>query len=143
MSATDTTSGTTRSTSGLGGLIGTGLVAALVAAAATTLAAALARAIGIDLEVPDGGEQIPLSGIAFVTGVLSGVGVVLAVALGRWSARPAERFVRTTVVLTAVSLVPPFLVGAGLATAFTLAGLHLLAAVAVIPALARSLSPSR
>ena len=74
-----------------------------------------------------------------MTGFFSLVGVVLAAALLRWSARPAERFVRTTVALTAVSLVPPVLSGAGAATVVTLVALHLVAAAVMVPALARSL----
>ncbi|MEU8390408.1 DUF6069 family protein [Micromonospora sp. NPDC048842] len=60
------------------GLAGTGLTATLVAVVSTTLAAALARAAGIDFEIPDGGETIPLSGFAVVTGFFSVVGVVIA-----------------------------------------------------------------
>jgi hypothetical protein len=123
----------------LGGLAGTGLVAALAAMVATTLAAALARAVGVDFEVPDGGETIPLAGFAVVTGVLSVVGIVLAVALVRWSARPATRFVGTAGSLTAISLVPPLLSGATTATTTALLGLHLVAATVMIPTLARSL----
>ncbi|WP_209021733.1 DUF6069 family protein [Nocardioides sp. 503] len=124
-------------------LVGPGLVAALAAMALTTLVAATARAAGVELEIPDEGEEVPLSGIAFMTGFFSAVGLVLALALRRWSARPAAWFVRTTVALTAVSLVPPFLVDAAAATAATLAGLHLVAAVVVVPALARRLSGRR
>ncbi|MEV1085146.1 DUF6069 family protein [Streptomyces sp. NPDC050211] len=51
--------------------------------AATTLAAALAQAVGVDCEVPEGGETIPLSGFAVVTGFFSVVGIVIAVALLR------------------------------------------------------------
>jgi hypothetical protein len=123
----------------LRGLVGTGLVATLAAMTATTVSAALFRATGVDFEIPEGGEVIPLSGIAFVTGVFSAVGVVIAVALLRWSARPAERFVRTTVSLTAISLVPPFLVGAAPTTIAALVGLHLVAATVMIPTLARAL----
>jgi hypothetical protein len=106
--------------------------------AATALVAAVARPAGVELEV-DGGEAIPLSGITVVTGFFSVVGVALAVVLLRWSARPAEWFVRTTVVLTAISLVPPVLVTAGTAAAITLVGLHLVAAGVVVPVLAREL----
>ena len=120
-------------------IAGTGFVATLAAMMATTLAAALARAVGVDFEVPDGGETIPLSGVAVVTGFFSVVGVVIAAALGRWSARPAGRFVQTTVSLTAISLVPPFLSGANTATITALLGLHLVAATVMIPTLARSL----
>jgi hypothetical protein len=123
----------------LRGLAITGLVATLVAMAATTLAAALAQAVGVDLEVDDGGENIPLSGIAVMTGFFSIVGVVIAVALLHWSARPAERFVWTAVALTAISLVPPLLAAANSAATFALIGLHLVAATVMIPPLARSL----
>lgn len=121
------------------GLAGTGLIATLAAMVTTTLAAALARAAGVDFEIPDGGETIPVSGIAVVTGFFSVVGVVIAVALLRWSARPADRFVWTAVALTALSLVPPLISGANSATITALLGLHLVAAAVMIPALARSL----
>ena len=74
-----------------------------------------------------------------MTGFFSVVGVVMAAALLRWSARPAERFVRTAVSLTAISLVPPLLADADTATTAALMGLHLVAATVMIPALARSL----
>lgn len=122
-----------------GRLIGTGIIAAFVTVAVTTLAAGLAQAVGVDFEVPDGDEVIPLSGVAVVTGFFSAVGVVIAVALRRWSARPAERFVWTAGGLTAVSLVPPFLAEANSATTITLVALHLIAAAVMIPSLARSL----
>jgi len=134
--AFDTRRTTTR---GLGRLVGTGLLGTVGAMAATAAGAALARVAGVDFEVPDGGETIPVSGVAFVTGVFSLVGVGLALALARWSARPAERFVASTVALTAVSLVPPFVVGASLRTSLALVALHLVAAAVVIPALARGL----
>jgi len=121
------------------GLAGTGFIATVAAMVATVLAAALAQAVGVDFEVPDGGETIPLSGFAVVTGFFSVVGVVIAAALLRWSARPAERFVRTAVTLTAISLVPPLLSEANTATTTALLGLHLVPATVMIPALARSL----
>lgn len=120
-------------------VVGTGLVATLAAMAATTLVAALARAVGVDFTIADGDETIPVSGIAFMTGVFSVVGVVIAAALLRWSSRPAERFVRTAVSLTVISLVPPFLAGADPATTIALLVLHLVAAAVMIPTLARSL----
>ena len=123
----------------LRGLPVTGFIATLVAMVATTLAAALAQAVGVDFAVSDGGETIPLSGFAVVTGFFSVVGIVIAVALLHWSARPVERFVWTAVSLTAISLVPPFLAGASAATTTALLGLHLVAAAVMIPTLARSL----
>ena len=123
----------------LRGLAGLGLLATLAAMVVTTLAAALARAVGVDFELPDGGQSIPLSGFAVLTGAFSLVGVVIAVALLRWSARPARHFLWTAGSLTALSLVPPFLVGANPATVVALVGLHLVAAAVMIPALARGL----
>jgi hypothetical protein len=132
-------SGQTRYTRRLRGLAVTGFIATLVAMVATTFAAALAQAVGVDFAVPDGDETIPLSGFAVVTGFFSIVGIVIAVALLRWSARPAERFVWTAVSLTAISLVPPLISGANTAATTALLGLHLVAATVMIPTLARSL----
>ncbi len=138
MAIADSASSQTSHAHRFGGLAVTGLVATLAAMVATTLVAALARAVGVDFEV-DGGETIPLSGIAVVTGFFSVVGIVIAAALLRWSARPAERFVWAAVSLTAISLVPPLLSGASTATTAALVALHLVAATVVIPTLARSL----
>ena len=132
-------SGPTSQTHRLRGLAGTGFIAAVAAMVATVVAAALAQAGGVDFEVPDGGETIPLSGFAVVTGFFSVVGIVMAAALRRWSARPAQRFGQTAVTLTAISLVPPLLSGADTATTSALLGLHLVAATVMIPTLAWSL----
>ena len=129
----------TRHTHRLRRLAGTGLVATLAAMVATTLAAALAQAAGVDFEVGDGGQTIPLSGFAVVTGFFSVLGIVIAAACLRWSARPAERFVQMAVSLTAISVVPPLFSGANTATTSALIGLHLVAATVMIPTLARSL----
>jgi hypothetical protein len=133
--ASDRTSRTRR----LRRLAGTGCVATLAAMAATTVTAALAQAAGVDFAIPNGGESIPLSGFAVVTGFFSVVGIVIAAALLRWSARPAARFLWTAVSLTALSLVPPLASGANTATTITLLGLHLVPATVMIPTLARSL----
>jgi len=123
----------------LRGLAVTGFLATLAAMLATTLVAASARAIGVDFVVGTDGETIPLPGFAVVTGFFSVVGIVIAAARLRWSARPAERFVWTAVSLTAISLVPPLVSGADTATTTALLGLHLVAATVMIPTLARSL----
>ncbi|WP_416954892.1 DUF6069 family protein [Nocardioides sp. T5] len=124
--------------SGTRGIAAVGLGAAVAAAALNAVVATLARAAGVDLEVTDG-EVIPVSGIAFVTVVLSVVGLLIAAALARWSSRPVHWWWRTTVALTAVSLVPPFLAASDAATAVTLVVLHLLAAAVVVPTVARTL----
>jgi len=138
-SMSDTGVGAPGRTRRLRGLAGAGLIATLAAVVATTLAAALAQAAGVDFEVPDGGETIPLPGFAVVTGFFSVVGIVIAGALLRWSARPAQRFGWTAVSLTAISLVAPFLSGADIATTTALLGLHLVPAAVMIPVLTRSL----
>jgi hypothetical protein len=120
-------------------LVGIGLIATVTTMLATVLAAALAQALGVTFEVPDGGDSIPLPGFAVVTGFFSVVGIVIAAALLRWSAHPAQRFVQTAVALTAISLVPPLLSGAVAATIIALVGLHLVAAAVMIPVLAGTL----
>ncbi|GIJ72164.1 DUF6069 family protein [Virgisporangium ochraceum] len=117
-----------------------GLAAVAVAAGAATAVAAMAMAAGVDFELPDGGESIPLLGFSQLTIVFGVVGLLLALALRRWVARPARAWVRMAVALTAVSLVPPFLVGATLATECALVLVHLVAAAIVIPVVARRLA---
>jgi hypothetical protein len=132
----------TNATRRFGRLAVTGLVATLAAVLATTLAAALALAAGVDFEIPDGGEAIPLPGFAVVTAFFSLVGVAIAAAFLRWSARPAARFRWTAVTLTVVSLIPPVISGADTATVLTLIGLHLIPAAVMIPTLTRRLGPN-
>ena len=120
-------------------LAATGLLATLGAMAATTALAALAMAVGVDFEVPEGAEPIPLPGFAVVTGFFCLIGVVIAVALLRWSSRPARRFVQTTLTLVAVSLVPPVISGASGSTVASLVVLHLVAAGVLVTTLTRRL----
>lgn len=118
-----------------------GLAAAAIAAVAVTAVAALATAVGVDFELPDGGESIPLPGFTQLTFTFGVVGILVALAIRRWASRPARAWVRTAVALTALSLVPPFLVGADPATVCTLVLAHLVAAAIVIPVIARRLAP--
>jgi len=122
------------------GFIVTGLLAALAAAVGATLVGAIAGAVGVDFELPDGGESIPLMGFAQLTFIFALVGLAIASAVRRWSGHPRTTFVRVTLALTAVSLVPPFLVDANLATAVALVLIHLVAAAIFIPVLARRLT---
>lgn len=124
------------------GLLGTGLVAVLAAVVATTLTAALVQALGVDFRVSETDETIPLSGFAIVTGLFCVVGIVLAVALRRWSAHPLERFVWVAVPLAAISLVAPVLSEADAAATTALMALHLVAAAVMIPLVARGLRMS-
>jgi hypothetical protein len=119
-------------------LITGGLIAAAVAAAATSTVAAAGEFAGISLVV--GGAPIPVSGFAVLTAIFSVVGLTLALVLARWARRPRTVFVRTTIVLTALSLVPDVLADASAATKVLLMVAHLVAAAIVIPAIARRLS---
>jgi Family of unknown function (DUF6069) len=121
------------------GLIVNGLAVAVVGALGTTLLAAILGAAGVDFELPDGGESIPLTGFTVVTFGFSIVGLALAAVLNRWSRRPRPTFVRVTVSLTVLSLVPPFLQDANAGTVAGLVLLHLTAAAIVITGLARRL----
>jgi ABC-type transport system involved in multi-copper enzyme maturation permease subunit len=130
--STTTTKPSTRS------LILTGLAAAVVAAAATMAVAAGGSAAGISLDV--NGAALPVASFGMLTLVFSLVGLVLAVVLSRTVKSPRRAFVRTTVVLTVLSLVPDVMVDAEVGTKALLMLTHLVAAAIVIPAVARRLS---
>ncbi len=119
-------------------LLKTGAVAGVSASVATFAFAALAQALDASLTV--GGKAIPLVGFAQLTLIASIVGTVLAVVLSRRATRPRRTFVVTTVVLTALSIIPDVLADASTSTRLTLALSHVVAAVIVIPALASRLS---
>lgn len=126
-------------TSGIGSLIGHGVAAAVVASAATMAAAAAAgHAAGISLDMA--GQPIPVSGFGTLTVIFSLVGVALAAVLSRTARRPRHIFLRTTVVLSALSLVPDALADSAPSTKALLMFAHLVAAAIVIPALARRTS---
>lgn len=124
-------------------LLGTGLLAALVATVATTAGAALAQSLGVSFQLPGAPEPIPVAGFGVMTGIWCAVGLVVAALVKRFAAQPDRRWVQVGVALTGLSLVPPVLTGAGAATVVTLVVLHLVAAVVVIPAVARALAPER
>ncbi|MFF5216623.1 DUF6069 family protein [Micromonospora sp. NPDC000442] len=134
-----TTTNSTRTTmSAIGALIGTGVTATAAASAATMAVAAAGNAAGVSLDI--GGAPIPVTGFGVLTAVFSLLGVVIATLLSRFARRPRRTFVRTTVVLTVLSLVPDVIVDAGPATKALLMVTHLVAAAIVIPAVARRLA---
>ena len=136
MSATYTTvPGVTTTT---GSLIGAGVVATALASVTTSIVAAAGHAAGISLDV--GGAPIPIQGFAVLTAFFSLVGLVLAVVLSRVARRPRSTFIRSTVALTVLSLVPDVLADATPATQALLMLTHLVAAAIVIPAVARRLT---
>ena len=107
----------------------------VVAAAVTTALAAVAHATGVSFEVD--GELIPLLGFAQMTFLGAVLGGLILAALNRWSRAAQRRFVQTAVALTVLSCIPSVLVPDDTATTFTLVALHLLAAVIIVPVLAR------
>lgn len=115
-----------------------GLAFAAGGAVAATVIAAAADAAGVSLEIA--GEAIPLLGFAQLAFVFSVVGIALAAAFRRWSGRPARAFVRTAVVLVAVSFLPDLLASdVDAATRVTLILTHIAVAVVVIPGLSARL----
>ena len=118
-------------------LVRAGVVAGLVAASATTAVAAIARAAGVSLEAS--AEQIPVLGFGQLTLFFTAIGVLLAAVLRRRARTPQATFVKVTVVLTALSLVPDLVLSADVATKATLMATHLVAAAIVIPAVASRL----
>ncbi|NHC44375.1 hypothetical protein G9H72_03745 [Motilibacter sp. K478] len=113
------------------------LAATLVASAATMTVAATGKAAGVSLDVS--GAPIPVSGFAVLTAICSAIGLVLAAVLARWAARPRRTFVRATVALTALSLVPDLVADAAWPTRALLMLTHLVAAAVVIPTVAARL----
>lgn len=118
-------------------LIVGGLTAAAAAAVATTAIAGVGDLAGISLDID--GEPIPLAGFTLLTAVFSVLGLALALVLARVARDPRRVFVRTTVVLTALSLVPDVIVEAAVSTMLLLMLTHLVAAAIVIPVVARRL----
>ncbi|MDT4989903.1 MAG: hypothetical protein QOI74_3997 [Micromonosporaceae bacterium] len=122
----------------VGALTRTGLAAAAAASAATMTVAAAGHAAGISLNL--GGAPIPVTGFGVLTAVFSMVGLVLAVVLAYKARAPRRTFLRTTVVLTVLSLIPDVIADAGPATKVLLIATHLVAAAIVVPAVARRLA---
>ncbi len=111
-----------------------GIAAGLAAAVATTGVAVVGRAAGVSLDIA--GEAIPLYAFAQLTFLAALLGVGIA-ALCRRTTTPRRRFLQVTVALTALSFVPDVLADAAVATKALLMTTHLVAAVVVVPALAR------
>ncbi|CAM3715051.1 DUF6069 family protein [Smaragdicoccus niigatensis] len=116
-------------------------VATVGAAAATTAVAAIAHAAGISLAID--GQEIPVPGFATATLMLTVLGLVIAAGLRQWAANPRRAWVRTTVALTALSLVPDAIVNAAVETKLTLMLTHIVAAAIVIPVIAARIAHSR
>lgn len=118
-----------------------GLVAAVLASGATTLIATVAHAMGETFE--NQGAGIPPIAFTQLTLLFSLVGVGLAAILARTARRPRRAFLVTTVILTALSVVPDVTFGFAAASAAVLILAHLTAAAIVIPILAARLAVTR
>ena len=115
-----------------------GLAAGFAAAVANVAVVAVARQFDASVEIKD--EAIPLLGFAQVTLIAAIIGIGLAALFARRARRPRHTFVVTTVVLSALSMVPPAIVDADIATKLVLGLTHVVAAVIIIPAIARRLA---
>jgi len=113
--------------------VGVGLGAAAVA----TAAAAAVHAAGVPLAV--GGEMIPLAGFAQMTFIGALAGGLIAAFLRRRGIAARDRFVRTAVVLTALSCIPSVAMPPDAATKLALVVIHVIAATIIVPVLARQL----
>lgn len=113
----------------------TTVTSGLVGAAATTVAAAVFDAAGVSFEIE--GEVISLFGFAQMTFLGAIIGGLLLAGLNRWSGQARRRFVQATVALTAVSCVPSVAMPDAAGSQIALVALHVLAAVIIVPALAR------
>src|SRR3954453_1791927 len=126
MTTTTKTAAATAATTarfGFRALAVTGVAATAIASLPTVTVAAAGNAAGISLEV--NGAPIPVPGFGTLTAVFSLVGLVLAAVLSRFARPPRRTFVRTTIVLTALSLVPDAIVAAAPATKALLMLTHL------------------
>ena len=136
--ATNPTRTTTR-TSGVWTAVGAATVAA---AAATEALVALARATGNEVAIQ--GNELKFGGcaVAVLMCMVAAVGVLAAVR--RWAAAPARAWVRATVALTVLSVVPDLTVpDTATSSRIVLMTAHVLAAAIVIPAVARRLPSAR
>ncbi|MGI5131572.1 DUF6069 family protein [Pseudonocardia sp. CA-107938] len=120
-----------------GALLLGGAAATVAAAVATAAVAAAGAAAGISLAVA--GQQIPPTGFATMTVIFSVLGLVIAAALRRFARSPRTAWIRTTVALTALSLVPDVLADAATSTKLILMLTHVVAAAIVVPVVARRL----
>jgi Family of unknown function (DUF6069) len=119
-----------------------GVAAAVVASVATTVLASVASAAGVSF-ADSTGASIPIAAFAELTLVFSLIGVGIAAVMARRVRRPRLTFVRTAVVLTALSFVPDLASGFDLSSTATLMSLHTVAAAIVVPTLAGRLARTR
>jgi hypothetical protein len=104
--------------------------------------AAIASSAGVSF-ADNSGTAIPTAGFTTLTLAFSIVGVLIAAVLARTASRPRSTFVRTALVLTALSFIPDLTYGFDAGSAIVLIALHTVAAAIVVPTLARRLARTR
>ena len=114
-----------------------GIASGLGAAAANLAVSAGARQFDVSLEIRE--EAIPVFAFPQLTLIAAILGIGLAAVFARRAHRPGRTFVVTTVILTALSMVPPLLADADFATKVVLGLTHIVAAIAIIPTIASRL----
>jgi hypothetical protein len=122
-----------------------GAIAALAAAAVLYAYGTLAKALDVPMRAGEMGASHAqaITAASFAAGVVfcTVAGTILAMVLARRAAHPARAFLRTSLVLVAISLVFPLAAShTGTATRLTLALGHLIAAAIVIPIITRRLT---
>lgn len=119
-------------------------VALVAGGVATEAYSRLVRAIGGDFVFGvDGSAREAVPDFGFIGAVVTfgAIGVLIAPALAHWAKAPRRTWTRATWTLTALSVVPSFVVAeADLSTKVALAGAHVVAALVVIPIVAARLA---
>lgn len=117
---------------------------AVLGAVVTGAFEALTRVLGVPYVFALPGAEpatMPASGLFFAVLEFGVVGAILAACLARWARAPRSTWRRTTVTLTAISLVPSLVAASTTyATNVALAVSHLVAASVIIPLVARRLA---
>ena len=125
-----------------------GAAAALAAAIVLYGYGALARALSVPMRAgePGASHAQAITPVSFAVGAVfcTALGTILAMILAARADGPARAFLRTTLVLVAVSLAFPLAAGhTAVATRLTLALGHLIAAAIVIPLITLRLARAR
>lgn len=132
------TATTTSRTRGSRPLLRAGVVGGATGAVANAAIYTVARVFDVSFDIK--GEAIPAIAFPQLTLIAAVLGTAMAAVFARKSHRPRRAFVRTTVSLTALSMVPPVLADAATATKLVLGLTHLVAAAIIIPAISARLS---
>ena len=121
-----------------------GITASVTAAVAAELLVLAARAVNVPMMAADPGaasaKAIPVGGVAMAVMMNAAVGLLLAVALARWSRSPARTFAAIAITYTVLSLLGPVLANhTHIATKVVLSATHVIAALVIIPPVAAAL----